>query len=197
MATKKLTKDAMISQLRADLDLANHDFACTSQKLIDSHSALLRAEQEIDQLRHCEKATQGERRRLATLLFPEKNPLAISWDDLAIGLSEHAHENAYVELREYVEGLAKEESIDTKATTHAMIEALHDALTEARERADDAEKERDAAQAKIEETRGDAVELLKDLGFDVMPLLPVGSWQDAPSLDDPLVVDRLRAQRAS
>lgn len=154
---------------------------------------------EIERLKRHNANIQEQRVRLAALLFPSKNPVFISWDDLAMGLTEHVAESDHEELVRYVEGVVREEgvSVPVAATTKALVEALQDELRAQRERADDAEKERDAAQAKIEEQHSDAVELLKALDFDVMPLLPVGSGQDAPSFDDPLVIYRLRAQRAS
>jgi septal ring factor EnvC (AmiA/AmiB activator) len=158
-----------------------------------------RQAEQIERQRRQIDALNVERLRLAALLFPKRASCTISWDDLAMGLADHVAESDYDDLVKYVGDVCHEEglSIAPTATTKAKVEALQDELREQRERADDAEKERDAAQAKIEEIRGDVVELLKALDFDVMPLLPVGSWQDAPSFDDPLVVDRLRAQRAS
>ena len=60
--------------------------------------------------------------------------------------------------------------------------------------AEDAEKEIETLKAANEEARTDAVDLLKELGFDVMPLLSADAFQDPPSFADPLVVSAMCRQ---
>lgn len=210
MRKKSLSQQLIDSEKRnADLQRAYLD--ATRER--DDAKADLAEAQETADLAAAGNMDEAMLRRLAALAYPKDKPEAIKWRDMIDYFANKAEEDK--EREEALLKICQDNEIDHTMTTAAVLEAIADKLLDLRVLEDATEKleaafetgekgacvlesvvEKREKEGTPEDVREAAIELLKELGFDVTRLRPVmaGYSYLAPALDDACIVMHLRSQ---
>lgn len=157
------------------------------------------------------KGDDVQRLRLAALAYPQDDPKSIGWDDLAQWFGQRRDDMRVIE--DAAKAVAKSNDVSDDVTIVGMIEGIGEKLTDYRRCVDkvaDAFGIDDASPEVIEKevpeklakeglgsaVREDAIELLRELGYDVACLLPKSDagTMTTVALDDPHVIFTLRNQ---
>jgi hypothetical protein len=206
---RKPTKDQQIAALEARVK-------STEEKGIDAMRERDDARDMLGKLTIGAKGDAVQRLRLAVLAYPQDDPKSIGWDDLVLYFGQHSGDME--RIKRAIKAVAEEHGIsadvDSVDGTDAAIDAFNDSLKEYREAIqtiaeacevdhggpDDVAEELEkkvAGEGFGSKVREDAIELLRELGYDVKVLLDnLGGAESGKilPLDDPHVVYTLRNQ---
>lgn len=207
---KHITKNQQIEDLKAQLTAVKAGEEETQQRLGDAIIAKCKLEAELASLGN--NADEAQRIRLAAVTYPQENPKSVSWDDIAQYLGQVRNDDD--SLYNYACSIAKQNDINPALSIRELVEAFGEKLLEAGQIEDKiialgeklsvdgtAKDTLEGIEEKIEAegtgalVRAEAIELLKELGFDVTILLPQHLYDSViVPFDDSHVVYALRQQ---
>lgn len=207
---KYITKNQQIEDLKAQLTAVKAGEEETQQRLGDAIIAKCKLEAELASLGN--NADEAQRIRLAAVTYSQDDPKSVSWDDIAQYLGQVRKD--YDSLYNYACSIAKQNDLDPDLSVIELVKAFGEALTEGGNIRDkilevgeklgvegNAMDTLEGIEEKIEaegtgsDVRQEAIELLKDLGFDVTSLLPYDLYDSVVvPLTDSHVVYALRQQ---
>ena len=204
------SKNQQIEDLKAQLAAVKAGEEETQQRLAGAVTVKCHLEAQLSTLGN--NADEAQRVRLAAVTYPQNDPRSVSWGDIAQYLGQVRKDDD--SLHDYASHIAKQNDIDPDLSVRELVEAFGEALTEGRNIRDkisevgeklgvggNAMDTLEGIEEKIEaegtgaEVRAEAIELLKELGFDVTVLLPHHLYDSViVPFDDSHVVYALRQQ---